>query len=440
MARLGPAMAYSVHMSSGTMLISFHKGGLNYDQASISFLERMDKDNVKLVIDRTLKPLVGIMLVLSIVFSIVGCSTPAADQSKTAAKEGAKPAASTAEEESKPAAAKQEAKPTAAAKEAAKTSVPAAKPSEFATPKEKMTIKLAHNMPVKNVIARSMDRFAQNVSQWSKGQITVEVYPAGQLYTEKDIPQAILTKSIDIGVVIQDLIAEMVPGADVFTQPFLFKSDKQFTDALNGALGKRWAEGAEAKGFHTLGFVSAGWAHTFSVPRQLKTVDDFKGMKMRAMGGAMAEALKAMGAAPVFMGAGEVYTALQRKTVDGYVSSITSTIDRKFYEVSKYAQINRIGTGLLPIMYNKASWDALSPEAKKIIEAAAKDAADWEWVEQAKEEEAGIKVLKDNGMEVIETPADQLAIFKKLTAPVLDSFAAKGDLAKELLKLAKELQ
>ena len=389
--------------------------------------------------------LVALCLVLAVMLSMVSCAspttTPTKEAAKTAAptKEEAKPTA-LAKEEARPATAKPEvtALPQAEAKPAAAT--PAPKSADLAVPKEKVTLKLAHNMPINHQIARGMDLFAKEVGDLSKGQITIEVFPAGQLFNDSKMVEAIGTNSVPMGVVTGDLLAEEVPGADIFSQPFSFTSFKHLHNAIDGAMGQAWSKGVEAKGFHPLALLTYGFTHSFSNKRQLKTPEDFKGMKMRAVGASTAETLKALGSSPVYMGAGEVYTSLQRNTIDGYVTGVTSVVDRKLYEVTKYAQINHIGgVGVFPFLYNKEAWGKLSPEAQKIIEVAAKDASDFVRAETQRLEEEATQEIKAKGMEVYILPETDFTTFQKAAAPALDVYVSKGgDFAKELLKLAQE--
>lgn len=106
----------------------------------------------------------------------------------------------------------------------------------------------------------------------------------------------------------------------------------------------------------------------------IKTLADFKGKKLRMAGKAAGYILQKLGAAQMMTAGGEIYQALQLKTIDG-AEFCSPSIDwgMGFAEVTKY----NITPGwhqpasALGVMINKKSWDALTPELKYVIEIAA---------------------------------------------------------------------
>ena len=65
---------------------------------------------------------------------------------------------------------------------------------------EETTIRLAYNLPQDHHIAKGIEQFAKDVTEKSAGAIKVQVYPAGQLLTDKDMNQSILTGGVEMGV------------------------------------------------------------------------------------------------------------------------------------------------------------------------------------------------------------------------------------------------
>lgn len=100
-----------------------------------------------------------------------------------------------------------------------------------------------------------------------------------------------------------------------------------------------------------------------------KHIDDFKGMRVRAIGG-IGAAMKNIGAVPTSMPATEVYTAMERGTVDG--ASFPSTYAHgsyKTYEVGDWFTVNLApGTQACPTLINKDAWAKLPPQYKKLVE------------------------------------------------------------------------
>jgi TRAP-type C4-dicarboxylate transport system substrate-binding protein len=100
-----------------------------------------------------------------------------------------------------------------------------------------------------------------------------------------------------------------------------------------------------------------------------RTLEDFKGMRVRAIGG-LGDAMRKLGAVPTSMDATEVYTALERGTVDA--ASFPSTYAHgayKLHEVSKWLTVNMSpGAVSCPVVLNITSYDKLPPQYQKLLE------------------------------------------------------------------------
>ena len=99
------------------------------------------------------------------------------------------------------------------------------------------------------------------------------------------------------------------------------------------------------------------------------SVADFKGMRLRALGG-MGRAAKAIGAVPTTVPASETYTALQRGTVDAIGFPYTYTFAAyKLDEVADWYTTNMsLGTSNCPIVFNIDAWNDLAPQYQELLE------------------------------------------------------------------------
>ena len=87
---------------------------------------------------------------------------------------------------------------------------------------EKVVIKLAHNLPVTNHMARGMESFAKKVEERSKGAITVQIFPSGQLYNDKSMNDAIMRGGVQMGLNSTAMWASVIPAMEIFDVPFMF--------------------------------------------------------------------------------------------------------------------------------------------------------------------------------------------------------------------------
>src|SRR2546427_8826416 len=103
-----------------------------------------------------------------------------------------------------------------------------------------------------------------------------------------------------------------------------------------------------------------------SVP--IRTVADWKGKKIRVYGADSANAARLLGAAPVNINFGEVYSALEKRTVDGAMTSATNAEPMKFFEVAKYLDYWYLaGAAMEWLVANQKAWDAPANDLQQVL-------------------------------------------------------------------------
>ncbi len=158
--------------------------------------------------------------------------------------------------------------------------------------------------------------------------------------------------------------------------------------------------------------------------KQIKTVNDFKGLKFRA-GGMSAEVFKAMGMSVVTLPGGEIVPALERGVIDaGEFSDPSSDMAMGFQDVAKFYHLPGIHqpTGIMEFLINKKKFDALTPDLKAIVEYAGMAETQHftmkMWYQNAKD----LAVLKEkHKVNVVQTPRELMLEVLK----AWDSVAAK---------------
>ncbi len=172
-----------------------------------------------------------------------------------------------------------------------------------------------------------------------------------------------------------------------------------------------------------------------------KSVADFKGKRLRALGG-MGRAAKLIGATPSTMPASETYTALQRGTVDaiGFPYSYTFAA-YKLDEVADWVTTNmKLGTVNCPTVFNKKAYDKLPDQYKKLLDDVKPGAyAAMAAAYSAKDKINEKKWAEGGKIKMIKIPEDQMAEFRKIAGqPVWNAWVKEnqGSLpAQELLDL-----
>ena len=304
------------------------------------------------------------------------------------------------------------------------------------TANEKVTIKLAHNLPTAHPLARGMEKFQKKVSEKSKGMMTIAIYPSGQLYNDKSMNDAIMSGGIDMGLNTVGRWSSVIPAMEVFDVPFLFPSYDKVDKAIDGGLGEKLGAEMKKKGVRPIIWADYGFVQFANNKNAIKKPADFEGLKLRGYGEMPSETIKALGAAPVTMGSGEVYMAIQRGVVDGQTSGTTAMYDRKMFEVTKYLTVTNHAYPEFILAMNDKAFQKLSSEQQKILMDAANEVRD-DLRKSAKDEDLkALNKLKEKGMEVYVVPEADLAEWRAATKPCWDIFVKHaGTLGQELIDI-----
>ena len=301
---------------------------------------------------------------------------------------------------------------------------------------EKVTLKMATALPSSHPLVKAMDVLKDKANETSKGSVTIQIYPAGQLYNDKNMNDAIISGGIDMGLNTVGRWATIVPAMDIFDVPFIFPSYEKVDKAIDSGLGEKLGNELMKKGVRPLIWADYGFVQYANNKKLVKTPADFDGLKIRGYSKYAAETIKAMGASSVTMGSSEVYMGIQRGTIDGQTSGTTAMRDRKMYEVHKYLTVTNHASPEFIVAINEKSYSKLNANQKKALDAAAIEVRDMIRANAKAEDLKALADLKAKGMEVYEVPENELQAWRDATKPVWDLFIKEnGKFGQELIDI-----
>lgn len=284
-------------------------------------------------------------------------------------------------------------------------------------------------------------KFKELVESRSKGDIKVLLYPGGQLGNEREINEAILEGSIQIGVG-AGAMANLAPIYNIVQVPFLIQGQRHMAAIADGPIGVKLAERIEQQGgFKTLAWFSTGDSPIETVKKPVRTPADLEGVKIRVIETpVLVDAMRALGANPTPMPYTEVYTGLKQGVIEGAHLDVLSVDTLKIAEVAKYMtdwnQITFVSEPR-PVIMSAKYFNTLSPERQKLIRDAMKEAAIYERQVFADKMTTIRKKLLDQGVKISEVDAKA---FVDKVRPVWQKYAAQlkaEDLLQEIIALRK---
>ena len=211
----------------------------------------------------------------------------------------------------------------------------------------------------------------------------------------------------------------------VFDLPFLFANEKEADAVLDGPAGQYFNKRLEAVGLVNLAYWENGFRNLTNSKRAVAKVEDFDGVKVRVMqNNIFLDTFKTLGTNAVPMAFGEVFTALETKTIDGQENPFVTIDTSKFYEVQKYLSVTRHAYTPFLVLYSKKLWDQLNPQEQAVLREAAIEGQKVQRATIRAQSDTALAGLKAKGMQVNEiTAAEQRRMFEKVK-PVYEKHTA----------------
>lgn len=261
--------------------------------------------------------------------------------------------------------------------------------------------------------------------------MTVELYHSGQLGDAashlKQIQDGIVQMGMSIGA---GQLATQYNLKDyyMFDLPYLFNDYDEVVKVYKESptVQALYKETAEKVGIMPMFNRCEGFRVTTNNKREIRTPDDYKGLKIRTMeNGAHITMMKALGAIPTPVAYPELYSALQTGVVDGQENPPLNIALQKFNEVQKYLTLdNHIASGT-GCYVNVDFYNSLTKEQRAAFDAAGLKAAAASTEKARKDNEKAIQSLKDAGMIVYSPTEEELAQFKEVTVNAVADFLRK---------------
>ena len=179
--------------------------------------------------------------------------------------------------------------------------------------------------------------FKDDLDKSAPGQFDVEIHLNATLFKQGTEPAAMQRGNLDMAMISAQDIAKQIPAWSVFTAGYLIRSPEHQQKVFRGDIGKEFYQMVEDQ--MGINILDVGYLGTRELDlrgdKEIKTPADLAGVKLRMPGSDAWQFLgTALGANPVPMAFGEVYTALQTGAIDGQDNPLPTDKAAKFYEVT----------------------------------------------------------------------------------------------------------
>lgn len=295
-------------------------------------------------------------------------------------------------------------------------------------------VKIGHVLNTDHCWHKNLSGFADEVKKDTDGRVVIQLYPSGQLGNEKDMVEGLTLGTIDGGLIGGGSFQSVDPRFGIEALPYAWPSHEAAYRAFDGKLGKYLFGLLEKKGIVGLAWWENGFRHITNNKKPVVKPEDLKGLKIRVTPDKMRlDTFKLLGAAPMAINFGELYSALQQGVVDGQENPYAIIYSNAFNEVQKYLSKSGHIWGSAVLCVNSDVWRKISDKDKDTIKKLALKWCAAQRKETIKEENEFLEKLKAKGMKV--NDVDKGA-FQKAVQPVWKSY--EGTFGKELMDMVRE--
>lgn len=290
----------------------------------------------------------------------------------------------------------------------------------------KLTVAEIH--PQDYPTTQGLFKLAELVKERSNGEILIDVKYGGQLGKgEKEVVEQVQFGALDMARISVSPVTEFVPSLEAFGLPYIWASREHMWKVLNGATGQKLLKEVENFKFYGLAYYESGARSFYNSKKEIKTVEDLKGLKIRVQKSKlMIDLVNTMGANATPIAFGEVYDAISKGVIDGAENNWPSYESTGHYEVANYYTLDTHTRVPEILVASKIAFDKkLTPEQIELVMKAAKDTQEFviqKWMERV---EASKKKVVDNGNVITELTPEAREGFVKAVQPLYETYGKK---------------
>lgn len=274
--------------------------------------------------------------------------------------------------------------------------------------------------------SKGLVKFKEALEAAAPGKFDVQIHFNGTLFGQGTEIEAMQRGNLEVGMISPADITEIIPEYSIFTTGYLMRDAAHLDAVYDGEIGAEYKARVEKDvGLHIVRSQYLGSRQVMlRVPKEVKTPEDMKGLKLRMPGSEAWQFLgNSLGANATPLAFEEIYLALQTGTIDGLENPLTDIISSKFYEVAKQIVLTDHQVSNTFFAMPVEFWNSLTDEEKAAIEQAEAEAKKFNDENVLAGEKDAVAFLESQGVTVT-TP--DVAAFR---AKVLEAFE-NSDFAK----------
>ncbi len=281
-------------------------------------------------------------------------------------------------------------------------------------------IKIAVTTPPGYSYNVGLEQFKKEVEDGSSGDISVTIFPSAQLGNEVESGKNVQLGTLEMTVISASNLSPFYEKLQVLSVPYLFKSLSCAFKTVDGPVGAELeATLLKRSGIRVLSWYTFGMRQLFNSKRDVRSVADLKGLKIRVPASKMLEQTwRTLGAIPTPLPFPEVFNGLQQGVIDGDALPVASIHLFKFYEPARHVSMAKVAVGMAPMLISDKYLNKMPKAYQELIIKAGRESAMANRTAEADTTQKALTFLKANDVTIVEPDLDE---FRAALGPVMDT-------------------
>jgi C4-dicarboxylate-binding protein DctP len=287
-----------------------------------------------------------------------------------------------------------------------------------------LTVQVAANI----TLGKNVSDYKTVVEQATGGEITFEIYDAAKKYVDFEVPGAVSSGAIEMGVAQLGLYAKEVPSVEIFQQPFLFDSDaltKAATQPQSEIRKLIDAQILRTTGTRVLWWQPYGGTVVMSKNAPIPNPHAMKDRNVRAIDPTAAEYVQLCGGKPHVISGSKMLDALKTGKVDAVMTGVSGVKVRELWRETQHVTKIRHSVIMFLVVINEKVWQSLPKQHQATMLKLAKKVESEYWGEFEQEEIDSYRFSTEKGMSISEISSDDLAEWRICSSDLVERFVDK---------------
>ncbi|MCX8998337.1 TRAP transporter substrate-binding protein [Rhizobiaceae bacterium BDR2-2] len=304
-------------------------------------------------------------------------------------------------------------------------------------------IRVSNGINADHPVGNGIEAMQTCLDEKSGGKLKLTAFWGGALGGDLQATQALRSGVQEAVVTSSSPLVGIVPALGVFDLPFLFVSDEEAYQVLDGEFGDFINEKLDAAGLVNLAYWENGFRNLSNSRRPITRWEDLDGLKVRVMqNNIFLDTFANFGANATPMAFGEVFSALETKAIDAQENPYVTIDTSKFYEVQAYVSETKHAYTPFLFLFSKAIFNTYTPEEQQALRDCAIVGRDVEREVIGDLNKASLEKIQAAGVQFNTLSPEEHARILEKSQPIYEKHKAAigADVVDRVLKILADLR